>query len=297
MKKYITIGTKNIAKDAFRQILRPHYKGFHKPNGGLWSCEFISKINCISQWHDYLLYEDRETANYKNLNAGALFTLKDNSKIITLDNTDKIIQTSIEYPSYHHMLLNDDYQNKLQIIDYEALSKDYDGVYVSINQLGFNDISLTFLPWSVDTLLLFNLDCILEYQSVDIYTSSHYYGMPPYITNISSPKQVLPYNENYKYIYNYIKEIFDSIIKEINNPCNNYKEYYNKILEAINKTTFIVEQIQSEKINNTLERLKENNININKKTLINTIAYNYLSTYLKENKYKEERFIKTLRKQ
>lgn len=296
MKKYITIGTKDISKDAFRQVLRPPYKSLYKPNGGLWSSEFISKINCISQWHDYLLYDDPETAAYKDLNIGALFTLNDNAKILILDSTEKIINTSKEYPSYHYILSNNDIQNKLHIIDYESLSKDYDGVYVSVNQLGFNKISYTFTSWSVDTLLLFNLDCIKEYQSVDIFTPTNPYGMPPHITNISTPKQVLPYSEHYKEVYNYVREIFENLMLEIDSPFYNYMDYYNKVIETIEKTIIIVAKIQERKINSINERLKTNNINIQNKALIKTIAYNYLSSYLKENRYKEESFIKTLKK-
>ena len=85
MKEYVTIGTKNIAEDIFRKILRPLDINFYKPNGGLWSSEFISRIYCISEWHDYLLYEDQETASYKNINAGAIFTLKNNAKILNID--------------------------------------------------------------------------------------------------------------------------------------------------------------------------------------------------------------------
>lgn len=296
MKEYITIGTKDISKDAFRQVLRPHHKDFYKPNGGLWSSEFISKISCISQWHDYLLYEDPETATYKNLSKGALFTLNDNAKILTLDSTEKIINTSKKYPSYHYILSNNDIQNKLHIIDYESLSKDYDGIYVSVNQLGFNEIAYTFNSWSVDTLLLFNLDCIKEYQSVDIFTPSNPYEMLPYITNISAPKQVLSYSEYYKEVYNCIKEIFENQILEIYSPFDNYMDYYNKVTETIEKTIIIVSKVKERKINNINERLKANNININNKSLIETIAYNYLSSYLKENRYKEESFIKTLKK-
>lgn len=294
MKEYITIGTKNISRDAFRQVLRPSHQNFYKPNGGLWASEFISKINCICQWHDYLLYEDPETAAYKNINEGALFTLNDNSKILTLDSTKKIIETSAKYPSYHHMLSNNDIENKLHIIDYESLAKDYDGIYVSVNQLGFNEISNTFIPWSVDTLLLFNLECIKEYQSVDIFTSSSPYGMPPHITNISTSKQVLPHSEYYKEIYNYIRETFEKLISEIEIPFHNYLDYYNKTIETIKDTITITAEIQTKKINYINERLKANNINISNKELVATIAYNYLSTYLKENKYKEESFIKTL---
>ena len=108
MKEYVTIGTKNIAEDIFRKILRPLDINFYKPNGGLWSSEFISRIYCISEWHDYLLYEDQETASYKNINAGAIFTLKNNAKILNIDSEEKIIELSQKYPSWHYILTHYD---------------------------------------------------------------------------------------------------------------------------------------------------------------------------------------------
>ena len=113
--------TKNIAEDIFRKILRPLDINFYKPNGGLWSSEFISRIYCISEWHDYLLYEDQETASYKNINAGAIFTLKNNAKILNIDSEEKIIELSQKYPSWHYILTH--YDNpELNIIDFETLS-------------------------------------------------------------------------------------------------------------------------------------------------------------------------------
>ena len=120
--------------------------------------------------------------------------------------------------------------------------------------------------------------------------------MPPHITNISTPKQVLPYSEYYKEVYDYVREIFENLMLEIDSPFYNYMDYYNKVIETIEKTIIIVAKIQERKINSINERLKANNINIQNKALIETIAYNYLSSYLKENRYKEESFIKTLKK-
>ena len=309
MKKYITIGTKNISKEVFRKILRPEYYfikcpddnyiehiNVYKPNGGLWSSEFVSRIYCISQWHDYLLYEDPETAKYKNIEEAALFTLKEDAKILTIDSTQKIIDTATKYPSYHYMLAHDDIKNKLNIIDYEALSKDYDGVYVSVNQLGFNEIANTFNSWSVDTLLLFNLECIKEYQSVKINVPHFPYEKPPYITEISAPKQVLEYSDYYEEVYNYVRKTFEKLLEEGNYTFIKYLDYYNAVINTTEDCIIIAQEAQIKNLNNINERLKDNGININNKDLIRNIAYNYLSTYLDKNKYREEPFIKSLKK-
>lgn len=295
MKEYVTIGTKNIAEDIFRKILRPLDINFYKPNGGLWSSEFISRIYCISEWHDYLLYEDQETASYKNINAGAIFTLKNNAKILNIDSEEKIIELSQKYPSWHYILTH--YDNpELNIIDFETLSKDYDGVEVSINKLGYNKPGLTFNSWSVNTLLLFNLDCIEKYQSVDIEVSLFNYDKRPYISKISNPKQVLNHSEYYEEVYNYITIIFNKILKATNYQKTNYQEYFNYLINCTEKCIDLALSMQKPNINIINTRLKDNDIQISNETLIRNIAYNYLSEYLAKNKEEEKKFIKTLKK-
>lgn len=295
MKEYVTIGTKNIAEDIFRKILRPLDINFYKPNGGLWSSEFISRIYCISEWHDYLLYEDQETASYKNINAGAIFTLKNNAKILNIDSEEKIIELSQKYPSWHYILTH--YDNpELNIIDFETLSKDYDGVEVSINKLGYNKPGLTFNSWSVNTLLLFNLNCIEKYQSVDIEVSLFNYDKRPYISKISNPKQVLNHSEYYEEVYNYITIIFNKILKATNYQKTNYQEYFNYLINCTEKCIDLALNMQKSNINIINTRLKDNDIQISNETLIRNIAYNYLSEYLAKNKEEEKKFIKTLKK-
>lgn len=295
MKEYVTIGTKNIAEDIFRKILRPLDINFYKPNGGLWSSEFISRIYCISEWHDYLLYEDQETASYKNINAGAIFTLKNNAKILNIDSEEKIIELSQKYPSWHYILTH--YDNpELNIIDFETLSKDYDGVEVSINKLGYNKPGLTFNSWSVNTLLLFNLNCIEKYQSVDIEVSLFNYDKRPYISKISNPKQVLNNSEYYEEVYNYITIIFNKILKATNYQKTNYQEYFNYLINCTEKCIDLALNMQKPNINIINTRLKDNDIQISNETLIRNIAYNYLSEYLAKNKEEEKKFIKTLKR-
>lgn len=295
MKEYVTIGTKNIAEDIFRKILRPLDINFYKPNGGLWSSEFISRIYCISEWHDYLLYEDQETASYKNINAGAIFTLKNNAKILNIDSEEKIIELSQKYPSWHYILTH--YDNpELNIIDFETLSKDYDGVEVSINKLGYNKPGLTFNSWSVNTLLLFNLNCIEKYQSVDIEVSLFNYDKRPYISKISNPKQVLNHSEYYEEVYNYITIIFNKILKATNYQKTNYQEYFNYLINCTEKCIDLAINMQKPNINIINTRLKDNDIQISNETLIRNIAYNYLSEYLAKNKEEEKKFIKTLKR-
>ena len=295
MKEYVTIGTKNIAEDIFRKILRPLDINFYKPNGGLWSSEFISRIYCISEWHDYLLYEDQETASYKNINAGAIFTLKSNAKILNIDSEEKIIELSQKYPSWHYILTH--YDNpELNIIDFETLSKDYDGVEVSINKLGYNKPGLTFNSWSVNTLLLFNLNCIEKYQSIDIEVSLFNYDKRPYISKISNPKQVLNHSEYYEEVYNYITIIFNKILKATNYQKTNYQEYFNYLINCTEKCIDLALSMQKPNINIINTRLKDNDIQISNETLIRNIAYNYLSEYLAKNKEEEKKFIKTLKR-
>lgn len=97
-QKYVTIGLPEISKDIFRTVMRPLYANEIKPYGGLWASRFVSPKFCISDWHDYLLYQSDELAYIKNVNIGCLFTLKENARILRIENNEQLeeVQKNIQ---------------------------------------------------------------------------------------------------------------------------------------------------------------------------------------------------------
>ena len=167
-KKYIMVGAPIITKEIFRNVLRPLNNHELKISGGFWASEYISEICDISDWFTYLR-ANREIAERKNLNISTIFTLKDSAKILVIDKPEQIEELAKKYPSYHHRLgYYEDGINKGLTFDYEKLSQEYDGIYVNLSKLGFKNTITTFEKWCVNSLLLFNIDCIKEYQRAPI---------------------------------------------------------------------------------------------------------------------------------
>ena len=169
--KYITIGTPIISNDIFRNILRPLDNFSLKPTGGLWASKFNLPYGKICPWFDYLLDARgiaRSISEYRDLTKATIFTLKENANILTINTSNQILELSKKYPSYYQSL-NYIYEitERNTIFDYEVLSKAYDGIYINYENIYREIKSEVFDSWSTDTLLLFNLNCIKEYQSTN----------------------------------------------------------------------------------------------------------------------------------
>ena len=94
----------------------------------------------------------------------------------------------------------------------------------------------------------------------------------------------------------YMSENMIKLLEEGNYTFIKYLDYYNAVINITEDCIIIAQEAQIKNLNNINERLKDNGININNKDLIRNIAYNYLSTYLDKNKYREETFIKSLKR-
>lgn len=285
-KQYITIGNPIISKDIFRNILRPLDNFSFKPTGGLWASEFISNFNKISPWYDYLK-EAKSIATYmlryKDLKLASIFTLKENANILIIDSVNQILELSKKYPSYHHILTN----NNNIIFDFEEISRKYDGIYLNYNNLLYQTTINTFDSWNVNTLLIFNLDCIKEYQTVKINIDFEDYDPLPYIDDkdISMPKEIQAESNTYRKLSNNIKAIYNELEPlYINNKIKNYNEYLESLVLCANKVLEISTITKEKEIHIIKETLKEQGININTKIIIRNIVLNYLSNYLNKEK-------------
>lgn len=297
MNEYITIGNPVITKDIFRNILRPLDNYNYKPIGGLWASEFISQLYGICPWYNYLL-EARGIANcisqYKDLTKASIFTLKENANILKITSQVQIEELSKQYPSYHHILNNyTEITPQNTIFDFEEISKIYDGIYVDYDKLMLEYKTLVFNTWSINTLLLFNLDCIKEYKPVQINVDFEDIDPFPYIEdkNIGDSKIITNPSEEYILLSNYTNNIFNELLPNyLKNPIKDYDDYLTKLIECSNKVLEILENKEKEKIVSIKENLKKEGLVVGENIIRRNIVLNYLSNYL----YKEKKYIQKL---
>ena len=298
--KYITIGTPIISNDIFRNILRPLDNFSLKPTGGLWASKFNLPYGKICPWFDYLLDARgiaRSISEYRDLTKATIFTLKENANILVINKTAQILELAEKYPSYHHLLNhNFEISEKTTLFDFENISKIYDGIYINYENIYYENKSTVFDTWSVDTLLLFNLNCIKEYQSVKINVNFHDLYPLPYIDmkkDLSTLKLISNRSINYNEIYNYVESIFKELTKDIKvQSFSNYDEFFETIIYYANEALKIATISKEKEIKLIQESLKENNLEITEKIIIRNIVLNYLSEYL----YQEQDKIITLPK-
>lgn len=174
----ITLGIGTIDPEKFRKI--KNRKFFNKPLGGLWCSPEIGEYT----WKDFV-----ESENYKKdyyFSNLVLLTLKKSSKIYKINGIKDFMDCINQYPfsansdilieNYDDKYLNDIFDIRY-LIDYEELSKNYDAIWITMNALieleneFFNKrIEIGEKPcfnplhgWDVETVLLFNLNCIESY--------------------------------------------------------------------------------------------------------------------------------------
>jgi len=126
-----------------------------KPSGGLWASPVME--NGKSDWENWLDEKEswtdktnREMFNLKDKGSDRFYiTPKKGCRILCIDEPEKYesyLRRNNGQPlvAYHSLL-----------IDYEAIMKDYDAVYVPQRE---DDYSPAFQLWSAKTLLIGNLD-------------------------------------------------------------------------------------------------------------------------------------------
>lgn len=283
--EYIMVGTPTITKEIFRKVLIPLNNYDFKPSGGFWSSPYIGNIG-ISEWYSYL-QDARSIARYKNLNQSTIFTLKEDSKILTLNTPEKVLQLAKKYPSIHHKLGYYEEITKVNtIFDFMQLSKDYDGVYIDYNTFIRGGETRVFDRLSVNSLLLFNLDCIKEYRTAPIiYDIDNPYSFPYIIPNTISDTQTI---EEESDIHKILARTTEELFLDTINKCENYTfKDYDVFLSTMTITVKIVMEIikktEIEKINVIEKYLKSKGIYVKKEHIIQNIVLNYLSEYLSDN--------------
>lgn len=227
---YLSIGTNYISKNLFQPIKNGNG---YKPYGGIWATIHNKEYINYNEWMDHILLNPYILFNiYKEnpLEIPAVYiTLNNNSNIFTLNSKETLTYLLNNYP------LND-------WINFEKLSKNYDGIYINILELArcttkeqFNKL----LSYSVNTLILFNPECINYYQKTTIKINTTDFNPASlemgYTININDKKEIIE-KENIE-IINLIERL-KKYIKDNNLPYN---------LNSFEK----LEQVFKNDINNT----------------------------------------------
>lgn len=295
-KEYIMIGAPIITREIFRNVLRPLNNYSFKPSGGFWTSEHKSNIYDISDWFKHLKHDATSIARYKNLNQSTIFTLKENAKIITVDTPEKVLELAKKYPSYHHSLgYFGNITERETIFDYEALTKDYDGIYINYNVFTNQLKTIVLDTIGVNSLLLFNLDCIKEYQTTPITFDIDKPYSIPYINEdtIGKPQKI----EEESYEHKILSKLTENIYQDLMNKYSNYSfEDYDKymaiITQNVKKLIEILKENEIKKATKITEYLKSKGMNSNIELILQNIVLDYLSKYLIQN----EEQIKTIPK-
>ena len=285
--KYIMIGTPIITKDLFRKVLRPLNTYGLKPNGGFWASNHLFNDYLISPWFTYLTKDATSIARYKNLNNSVLFSLKENSKILTIDDVNQVMELCKKYPSYHHILgYHQEVTDSNRSFDYERLSQDYDGIYINFKYFQNQFQTNIFDSFSCNSILLFNLDCIKEFQTAPIIFDIDEPNSIPHIKEetIGPVTNIGEESYEHKILSALTQEIFKEKISKYDNiSFIDYDDYLTKIIETTKKVIDLLMKNEQNNIKKIKERLSEHNLNIESYLIIYNIVLNYLSYYLNED--------------
>lgn len=297
-QKYVTIGIPTISKNIFRNILRPVNNFSFKPSGGLWASDYNEFI--LSSWYYHLVNENQSLQCIKNTEVGVIFTLKNSANILTINNSKQVIELAEKYPSYHHLLgYYKDLNSKEKIFDFEELSRIYDGIYVDYYNITFSENSVeTFKSWELNTLLIFNLDCIEYYEKIEILENRDLETREilPKIESISDKKYIKEKDPIYNDLYEYIRIIFNKLMQE-NISFIDYDNFLKIITLTVNKCIEITLKEKKYELQKLSNAIKEEGITIKINDIIFNITLNYLTEYLYNNKDKIKDIPKSLIKE
>ena len=170
--KYLTVGTRKITKELFRPV--EDVNGSIKPRGGLWLTEYNELYNSYNDWVDFLInnsvvffYKSRKYSMWEQ--PCSLVTLKANANIFYLQSRENL----------DYLINNYSLDNKFS---YQEISHIYDGVFINmfklIQEIDNYQLCKQLFSFDVNSLILFNLDCIDYYQkgTVNIEPFDYEYG-------------------------------------------------------------------------------------------------------------------------
>jgi hypothetical protein len=115
-------------------------RNFVKPTGGLWASPVDSEFG----WKEW-----NEQNQFRDCSQSFSLRLKENARLYVIDTLQDL--ESAPLLQYEYMTL----------IDFEALAKDYDGIWLTFEGMAETRFStpLDLYGWDCESVLLFNDEC------------------------------------------------------------------------------------------------------------------------------------------
>lgn len=152
--QYLIMGINEINKELFNSIKNCIYT---KPTGGLWASPYTPNKEFKSDWIRWCSSEMPDWLS----NYGVLITLKSNSKGIMIDNYLDLNKLHNAYPG--------DYSFNLPCINFEAIAREYDVIYLSRKgEIETRYTQPSFYGWDCECILMMNLECIESWEYIEI---------------------------------------------------------------------------------------------------------------------------------
>ena len=182
--QYLSVGTNELQPNKFKSIKN----GNPKPSGGLWTTQYNPNYTTYNEWVDYLArhpYILFYKENYINpfLIPAVVISLQDDALIFKLST------------KYQLDFLKTYYKSLDNWIDFEKLSHDYDGLYIDIynltRELSKDEVN-KINSYSVNSLILFNLNCIKFYEKAKIEITPYDFEYENHFINYNISKEEEP---------------------------------------------------------------------------------------------------------
>lgn len=139
---YVHYGHKKFCKEICKPI--ENIQLFTKPKGGFWA----SRIDAKFGWKDWCIGQEFRDIDE---NDAFRFKLKDNTKVLYINNTDILSTLPKAYIKDTNIFI---------FLDFEKLSKEYDAIEVNISEC--RDLYYSLCGWDCDSILIMNPDIIEE---------------------------------------------------------------------------------------------------------------------------------------
>lgn len=240
MNTYLHVGKNSLNNITFNPIKDNNFP--FKPHGGLWLTQQNPENTIGNEWVEYLSWHPYIAIYHHYLNCDAtmdclLVELKKNAQIFILDSLDKLNYLKQKYPQDN-------------LFSYEALSSDYDGIYIDIYKFYRFPIFKEYLEqFSVNTLILFNYNCISHYYpgKIMIEDLDENYNFNSYQIQLSKEKQkIIPLPLKYQLFQTKVHKFLLSYLQEQGIRTTNIKNYQTLINLIKEKYGFEIKTLAEE---------------------------------------------------
>lgn len=160
MYEYITFTKSELTKEIFNPIVNREF--FCKPDGGLWACTYTPNHEFVSAWQEWCF---TNSFRYEKLKSAVVFNVRKDARIYiinTYSDFERLLEKYLYRSPLNDMVISSILNMKF--IDYEKMSKDYDGIYLTAKgewETRYR-YDANLYGWDVASLLLFNFDVITD---------------------------------------------------------------------------------------------------------------------------------------